>query len=198
MGKSHGSCHRPQRGGRFDRRGSCFLSPNVPDFRRCSKRTSESCSVTTPCRRPTWPRRRRAPGRGQPPGLRPPAMPAQIPWQAPTGRRGRPPERRRVRRFAGRCRPGRLRRRGRGREARHHPPRARRRDRKDTFGFRSFDASAYRELSHWLLPMAEGTDSGEVLVGALLKEMRERRIGAPPSPPRYRLTPRILLSISRT
>lgn len=32
-------------------------------------------------------------------------------------------------------------------------------------GLRPFDASAYRELSRWLLPVADGTDSGEVLVG---------------------------------
>lgn len=41
-----------------------------------------------------------------------------------------------------------------------------------TFGFRPFDAQAYRELSWWLLPIAEGTDSGEALVSALLEEMR--------------------------
>lgn len=48
-----------------------------------------------------------------------------------------------------------------------------------TFGFRPFDARAYRELSRWLLPIAEGTDSGEALVVALLEEMRHRRIVAP-------------------
>jgi hypothetical protein len=48
-----------------------------------------------------------------------------------------------------------------------------------TFGFRSFDAAAYRELSRWLLTVAEGTDSGEALVGALLEEMRRRWIVAP-------------------
>ncbi|MDP9476483.1 MAG: DUF4158 domain-containing protein [Actinomycetota bacterium] len=48
-----------------------------------------------------------------------------------------------------------------------------------TFGFRAFDAAAYRELSRWLLPLAEGTDSGEALVGALLEEMRRREIVAP-------------------
>ncbi len=48
-----------------------------------------------------------------------------------------------------------------------------------TFGFRPFDASAYRDLSRWLLPIAEGTDSGEALVGALLEEMRRREIVAP-------------------
>ena len=48
-----------------------------------------------------------------------------------------------------------------------------------TFGFRHFDTQAYRELSRWLLPIAEGTDSGEALVGALLEEMRNRQIIAP-------------------
>ena len=48
-----------------------------------------------------------------------------------------------------------------------------------TFGFRGFDARAYRELSRWLLPIAGGTDSGEALVGALLEEMRRRQIVAP-------------------
>ncbi|MBA2692397.1 MAG: DUF4158 domain-containing protein, partial [Rubrobacter sp.] len=49
----------------------------------------------------------------------------------------------------------------------------------DTFGFRPFDASAYRELSRWLLPVAMNTDSGEPLVEALLTEMRARNIVAP-------------------
>lgn len=49
----------------------------------------------------------------------------------------------------------------------------------DTFGFRAFDASAYRELSRWLLPVAMGTDSGEALVEALFEEMRSRNIVAP-------------------
>ncbi len=47
-----------------------------------------------------------------------------------------------------------------------------------TFGFRRFDPPAYRELSRWLLPIAEGTDSGGTLVGALREQMRERRIVA--------------------
>jgi TnpA family transposase len=47
------------------------------------------------------------------------------------------------------------------------------------FGYRTFDGAAYRELSRWLLPTAEGTESGEALVGALLEEMRRRRIVAP-------------------
>jgi hypothetical protein len=48
-----------------------------------------------------------------------------------------------------------------------------------TFGFRPFDASAYRELSRWLAPVAMSTDSGETLVEALLGEMRARNIVAP-------------------
>ena len=48
-----------------------------------------------------------------------------------------------------------------------------------TFGFRSFDGAAYRELSRWLLPIAEGTDSGETLVRSLLEELRRRGIVAP-------------------
>ena len=48
-----------------------------------------------------------------------------------------------------------------------------------TFGFHAFDARAYRELSRWLLPVAEGTVSGEALVGSLLEEMRRRAIVAP-------------------
>ncbi len=48
-----------------------------------------------------------------------------------------------------------------------------------TFGFRAFDAAAYRELSRWLLPIAEGTDQGETLVVALFEEMRRREIVAP-------------------
>ena len=47
-----------------------------------------------------------------------------------------------------------------------------------TFGFRPFDGSAYRELSRWLLPVAEGTDSGEALVVALVEEMRRREFVA--------------------
>ncbi|CAN5134682.1 Tn3-like element TnAs1 family transposase [soil metagenome] len=49
----------------------------------------------------------------------------------------------------------------------------------DTFGFRAFDASAYRELSRWLLPVAMSADSGEALVEALLEEMRARNIISP-------------------
>lgn len=44
------------------------------------------------------------------------------------------------------------------------------------FGFRHFNAQAYRDLSRWLLPIAEGTDSGESLVTALIDEMRRREI----------------------
>ena len=40
-----------------------------------------------------------------------------------------------------------------------------------TFGFRVFGGAAYREPSRWLLPVAEGTDSGEALLGALLEEI---------------------------
>ena len=47
------------------------------------------------------------------------------------------------------------------------------------FGFRPFGAVNYRELSRWLSPVAEGTDSGEALVGALVEEMRRRQIVAP-------------------
>lgn len=47
------------------------------------------------------------------------------------------------------------------------------------FGFRAFDAAAYRELSRWLLSVAMNTDSGEALVEALLGEMRARNIVAP-------------------
>ena len=50
-----------------------------------------------------------------------------------------------------------------------------------TFGFRAFDGAAHRELSRWLLPIAEGTDSGEArnaLASAVffnrLGEMRDR------------------------
>ncbi len=48
-----------------------------------------------------------------------------------------------------------------------------------TFGFRTFGRQTYRELSRWLLPVAEGTDSGEALIGALLEEMRRREIIVP-------------------
>ena len=47
------------------------------------------------------------------------------------------------------------------------------------FGFRSFSATTYRELAGWLLPVAVTTDVGTVLVGALIDEMRERKILAP-------------------
>jgi TnpA family transposase len=47
------------------------------------------------------------------------------------------------------------------------------------FGFRPFDAGAYRELAAWLLPAALSTDSGVALVAALLEELRARRIVAP-------------------
>jgi len=48
-----------------------------------------------------------------------------------------------------------------------------------TFGFRPFDAPAYRALAAWLLPTALGTDSGVALVMALVEEMRDRKIVAP-------------------
>jgi TnpA family transposase len=35
------------------------------------------------------------------------------------------------------------------------------------FGFRSFSLRLYRQLSHWLMPIAMGTDEGMVLVKAL-------------------------------
>ena len=40
------------------------------------------------------------------------------------------------------------------------------------FGFRPFGAVNIREFSRRLSPVAEGTDSGEALVGALVEEMR--------------------------
>jgi TnpA family transposase len=48
-----------------------------------------------------------------------------------------------------------------------------------TFGFRPFDAFAYRDLSRWLTPTAMSTDSGEALVDALVGEMRARGIVIP-------------------
>ncbi|MBM7585655.1 TnpA family transposase [Bacillus pakistanensis] len=45
--------------------------------------------------------------------------------------------------------------------------------------FRSFTMREYRELSHWLLPTAMGTDKGYVLVEALVTEMRRRKIILP-------------------
>ena len=47
------------------------------------------------------------------------------------------------------------------------------------FGFRPFSATIYRELAGWLLPIALGTDVGPVLVGALVDELRERKVLAP-------------------
>ncbi|WP_374226874.1 DUF4158 domain-containing protein [Ktedonobacter sp. SOSP1-85] len=47
------------------------------------------------------------------------------------------------------------------------------------FGFRSFSLRFYRDLSHWLMPIALGTDEGIVLVEALIEELRTRRIIAP-------------------
>ena len=47
------------------------------------------------------------------------------------------------------------------------------------FGFRSFSATIYRELAGWLLPIALTTEVGTVLVGALIDELRERKVLAP-------------------
>lgn len=47
------------------------------------------------------------------------------------------------------------------------------------FGFRSFSLRFYRQLSHWLMPIAMGTDEGMVLVEALIEELRTQRIIAP-------------------
>ena len=47
------------------------------------------------------------------------------------------------------------------------------------FGFHSCSAAVYRELAGWLLPIALATDVGTVLVGALIDEMRERKVLAP-------------------
>ena len=43
-----------------------------------------------------------------------------------------------------------------------------------TFGFRAHDGATYRELSRWLLPVANGADQGEALLDALLDEMWRR------------------------
>jgi Domain of unknown function (DUF4158) len=47
------------------------------------------------------------------------------------------------------------------------------------FGFHSFSATVYRELAGWLLPIALSTDVGTILVGALIDELRERKVLAP-------------------
>src|SRR5260370_4943817 len=47
------------------------------------------------------------------------------------------------------------------------------------FGFHSFSLRSYRQLSHWLMPIAMGTDEGIVLVEALIEELRTCRIIAP-------------------
>src|SRR5713226_2284465 len=47
------------------------------------------------------------------------------------------------------------------------------------FGFRSLSAMIYRELAGWLLPIALTTDVGTLLVGALIDELRERKVLAP-------------------
>jgi TnpA family transposase len=47
------------------------------------------------------------------------------------------------------------------------------------FGFRSFSATIYRELAGWLLPIALTNDLGTILVGALIDELRDRKVLAP-------------------
>jgi len=47
------------------------------------------------------------------------------------------------------------------------------------FGFRPFDARAYRALAVWLLPTALMTDDGLVLVGAVIGELRARQVILP-------------------
>jgi TnpA family transposase len=44
------------------------------------------------------------------------------------------------------------------------------------FEFRSFSATIYRELAGWLLPIALSTHAGPVLVGALVDELRDRKV----------------------
>ena len=50
----------------------------------------------------------------------------------------------------------------------------------DTYGYRPFSASCYRELAAWLLPLALQSDQGMVLARAVLDELRSRRIIVPP------------------
>jgi TnpA family transposase len=45
--------------------------------------------------------------------------------------------------------------------------------------FRQFTTRDYRELSAWLMPLALSTDAGPALVGALIEEMRDRKIIIP-------------------
>lgn len=47
------------------------------------------------------------------------------------------------------------------------------------YGFRQFTTRDYRDLSAWLMPLALSTDAGPALVGALIEEMRERKIIIP-------------------
>jgi TnpA family transposase len=47
------------------------------------------------------------------------------------------------------------------------------------FGWKTFGLREHREVSTWLLTLARSTDRGLVLVGALLEELRQRRILAP-------------------
>ncbi len=50
---------------------------------------------------------------------------------------------------------------------------------KRPFGYWSFEEDVQRELAQWLLPTALGTDSGVVLVTALVEEMREHKVVIP-------------------
>ncbi|CAD5988552.1 Transposase for transposon Tn501 (plasmid) [Planktothrix tepida] len=47
------------------------------------------------------------------------------------------------------------------------------------FGFLAFNTSIYKQLSKWLLPFAISSDQGMALVGALIDEMRFRKIIIP-------------------
>src|SRR5205807_1516477 len=47
------------------------------------------------------------------------------------------------------------------------------------YGFRQFTARNYRELSAWLMPLTLSTNAGPALVGALIEEMRDRKIFIP-------------------
>ncbi|WP_254175334.1 Tn3 family transposase, partial [Planktothrix tepida] len=47
------------------------------------------------------------------------------------------------------------------------------------FGFLAFNTSIYKQLSKWLLPFALSSDQGMALVGALIDEMRFRKIIIP-------------------
>jgi len=47
------------------------------------------------------------------------------------------------------------------------------------YSFRQFTPRDYREISIWLMPLALSTDAGPALVGALIEEMRKRKIIIP-------------------